>query len=118
VVTAGLLSGTSRRAINMVGGGSQNSLLCQRLADHSGLPVISGPVEATAIGNLLGQARAAGLISGDAESLRALVAAAYKPVTYTPSSRGGKRSLTTVFRGIVTIRPQTPRWSPLGLAIY
>jgi rhamnulokinase len=92
VVTAGLLSGTSLRAINMVGGGSQNSLLCQRLADHSGLPVISGPVEATAIGNLLVQARAAGLISGDAESLRALVAAAYKPVTYTPSLRGGKRS--------------------------
>jgi rhamnulokinase len=92
VVTAGALSGTAIRHINMVGGGSQNALLCQRLADHSGLPVISGPVEATAIGNLLVQARTAGLISGDAESLRALVAAAYKPATYTPTPRGGKRS--------------------------
>lgn len=92
IATAGILSGTSIREINMVGGGSQNALLCQRLADHAGLPVVAGPVEATAIGNLLVQARAAGLISGDAETLRALVATAYQPMTYTPSVRGGKRS--------------------------
>jgi rhamnulokinase len=92
VVTVGALSGTAIREINMVGGGSQNALLCQRLADHSGLSVISGPVEATAIGNLLVQARAAGLISGDAESLRALVSAAYKPLTYSPSLSRGRCS--------------------------
>lgn len=92
VVTAGALSGTTIREINVVGGGSQNALLCQRLADHAGLPVVAGPVEATAIGNLLVQARAAGLISGDAESLRALVAATYKPVTYVPSPSAGQGS--------------------------
>lgn len=92
VDTASVLSGTHIREINMVGGGSQNALLCQRLADHAGLPVVSGPVEATAIGNLLVQARAGGLISGDAESLRALVAKAYQPARYTPSLTGRRRS--------------------------
>lgn len=92
VVTAGALSGITIREINVVGGGSQNALLCQRLADHAGLPVIAGPVEATAIGNLLVQARASGLISGDAESLRALVAATYKPAAYVPSLSRGRRS--------------------------
>ena len=63
---------------------SQNELLCQLTADRTGLPVIAGPVEATAIGNVLIQARAAGLISGDLEMLRAIVARSSHQIRYSP----------------------------------
>ncbi len=68
------LSGRDVRVIHLVGGGARNALLCQLTADACGLPVVAGPVEATALGNVLVQARARGLIAGDLESLRALVA--------------------------------------------
>ena len=68
------LSGQDVRVIHLVGGGARNTLLCQLTADACGLPVVAGPVEATALGNVLIQARARGLIAGDLESLRALVA--------------------------------------------
>ena len=54
------LSGRRVDVIHVVGGGAQNRLLCQAIADRSGRPVIAGPVEATALGNVLVQARAAG----------------------------------------------------------
>ncbi|KQV06540.1 rhamnulokinase [Leifsonia sp. Root112D2] len=87
VHTASALSNKTVRTIHIVGGGSQNALLCQLTADRSGLPVLAGPVEATALGNVLVQARAAGLISGDLESLRALVAASIEPLHYAPHPR-------------------------------
>ncbi|GBL19573.1 rhamnulokinase [Anaerolineaceae bacterium] len=46
--------------IHIVGGGSQNQLLCQLTADACQLPVVAGPVEATALGNVLVQAMAVG----------------------------------------------------------
>ena len=70
--------------IPIVGGGSQNELLCQLVADRSGMPVLAGPVEATAIGNVLVQARVQGLVTGSLESLRALVATAFSPKRYSP----------------------------------
>ena len=87
VRAASALSGTRVSAIHLVGGGAHNELLCQATADRSGLPVIAGPVEATAIGNLLVQARAAGALSGSLESLRALVAATQQPRHYVPRTR-------------------------------
>jgi len=80
------LSGQRVSVVHIVGGGSQNTLLCQLIADALGLPVLAGPVEATAIGNVLVQARAIGYVSGDLEALRGLVASTFPPTRYTPSS--------------------------------
>ncbi|WP_022891037.1 rhamnulokinase [Agromyces subbeticus] len=87
VRTASILSGVDVETIHVVGGGALNELLCQRTADRSGIPVLAGPVEATAIGNVLVQARAQGFASGDLESLRALVAAAFTPRRFQPGAR-------------------------------
>jgi rhamnulokinase len=84
VASAASLSAKTVSVIHIVGGGSQNELLCQSLADRSGLPVQAGPVEATAIGNVLVQARAAGLVTGSRQSMRALVAAAFPTRSYSP----------------------------------
>lgn len=81
------LSGVRVDVIHLVGGGSQNALLCQLTADATGRPVLAGPVEATAIGNILVQARAAGIVSGSLESLRAIVRAAHPPVRFEPRGR-------------------------------
>ena len=67
------LSGQPVDVVHLVGGGARNTLLCQLTADAVGLPVVAGPVEATALGNVLVQARAAGAVTGDLEALRALV---------------------------------------------
>ncbi|MCU1469252.1 MAG: rhamnulokinase [Glaciihabitans sp.] len=84
VEDASRLSGKRVSVVHLVGGGSQNTLLCQLVADHLGLPVLAGPVEATALGNVLVQARAERLIAGDLETLRALVAATFPPLEYRP----------------------------------
>lgn len=83
---ASILSGVDVETIHIVGGGALNELLCQRTADRSGIPVLAGPVEATAIGNVLVQARAAGFAAGDLESLRAIVARAFDPKRYLPQA--------------------------------
>jgi rhamnulokinase len=84
VHAAAKLAGRTVTTIHVVGGGAQNALLCQATADRAGLPVVAGPVEATAIGNLLVQARARGLLDGDLEDLRALVAATFTPTRHRP----------------------------------
>jgi rhamnulokinase len=84
VATAGRLSGVRVSVIHLVGGGSQNELLCQSTADRSGLPVLAGPIEATAMGNLLVQARALGATSSGLEGMRALVARNFAPRKYLP----------------------------------
>jgi rhamnulokinase len=89
VRAASELSGRDVAVVHIVGGGSQNALLCRLTADATGLPVLAGPVEATAIGNVLVQARALGYVEGDLETLRALVVRAfpvreYRPATGTP----------------------------------
>lgn len=82
------LSGHAVEVVHLVGGGSQNELLCQLTADATGLPVLAGPVEATAIGNVLVQARAQGFVAGDLESLRALVLRAFPPRRFDPTAAG------------------------------
>ena len=83
---AGRLSGRDIRTIHVVGGGANNELLCELTADACGRPVVAGPVEATAIGNILVQARTHGFVSGGLDSLRALVRATQPLRQFEPSS--------------------------------
>lgn len=78
------VAGTPLTQINIVGGGALNELLCQRLADLAGVRVLAGPVEATALGNVLLQARTMGLLDGSLEELRELVRSTHAPVRYDP----------------------------------
>ena len=78
------LSGTRPEAIHLVGGGSKNRLLAQETADATGIPVIAGPVEATALGNMLVSLRAIGAASGTLMDLRAISRASSALLTYEP----------------------------------
>lgn len=82
------LAGMPVDTVHVVGGGSQNSLLCQLTADRTGRAVLAGPVEATAIGNLLVQARAVGLVAKDASlsDLREIVRLSFPVVEYLPEA--------------------------------
>ncbi|WP_282692795.1 rhamnulokinase family protein [Streptomyces sp. CC208A] len=84
---AAALAGRDVRRIHLVGGGARNAPLCQWTADATGLPVTAGPVEATALGNVLVQARAAGLV-GDLASVRRLVARTQPLRHYEPRGDG------------------------------
>jgi rhamnulokinase len=84
IADAERLSGQPVEVVHIVGGGSQNALLCQLTADACGRPVLAGPVEATALGNLLVQARTHGALHGDLTALRAQVRTAARMHQYLP----------------------------------
>jgi rhamnulokinase len=84
ITDAERLSGQKINTVHIVGGGSQNTLLCQLTANHTGRRVLAGPVEATAVGNVLIQGQAAGLVEGELWDLRALVARTFPPAEYQP----------------------------------
>jgi rhamnulokinase len=73
--------------VHVIGGGARNELLCGLTADLIGVPVLAGPVEATALGNVLVQARAAGEV-GSLDEMRALAAVSTEPVAYEPRDGG------------------------------
>jgi rhamnulokinase len=77
------LAGRRAAVLHIVGGGAANTLLCQLTADVTGRPVLAGPVEAAAVGNLLIQARAAGELGSLAE-IRDVVARSLPPRRYEP----------------------------------
>ncbi|WP_367538512.1 rhamnulokinase [Streptomyces globisporus] len=70
--------------VHLVGGGARNALLCQLTSDACGVPVVAGPAEAAAFGNVLVQARAHGL-PGDLASTRELIARTQPLTRYEPS---------------------------------
>lgn len=69
--------------LNIIGGGCQNELLNQLTANATGIPVLAGPVEATAIGNILMQVKAMGVVT-ETDELKRIVINSVKPKLYQP----------------------------------
>jgi rhamnulokinase len=78
-------TGRSVTCLHVIGGGARNALLCGLTADLTGRPVKAGPVEATALGNVLVQARATGEL-GSMADLRAVAAASSAPIVHEPGA--------------------------------
>jgi rhamnulokinase len=79
------LSGERVEVIHIVGGGTQNELLNQFTANATGRPVVTGPIEATALGNILIQARTAGAV-GSLQEIRSIVRASSSVKRYEPQN--------------------------------
>lgn len=87
VVDAQRLSGRAVDVVHLVGGGARNALLCQLTADACGLPVLAGPVEAGALGNVLVQARSLAIGPG-LTGLRGLIRRSQRVIRYEPGGDG------------------------------
>ncbi len=92
------------QTIHIVGGGSQNTLLCQFAADATQRLVVAGPVEATAAGNVLMQALARGQIGSLAEG-RDMVRRSFDVTTYEPGPAAG---WDEAYGRFLAIMEQTP----------
>ena len=78
------VTGSQPPEIHIVGGGALNRPLCRWTAEAAGLPVLVGPVEATAVGNLVGQAIALGEL-GSLDEGREVVRSSFAPDVHEPS---------------------------------
>jgi rhamnulokinase len=94
------LLGRRLEVIHIVGGGCQNTLLCQLTADACGRTVLAGPVEATALGNVLVQAMGLGLVGSLAEA-RAVVRRSFEVRTYSPRNPEGWHAPYERFAGFL-----------------
>src|SRR5262245_50030568 len=94
------LLGRRLDVIHVVGGGCQNTLLCQLAADACNRPVLAGPVEATAIGNVLVQAIGLGLLGSLADA-REVVRRSFEVVAYTPRDPDKWQEPYERFRGMI-----------------
>jgi rhamnulokinase len=74
--------------VHVVGGGSQNELLCRLTAERGRVPVVAGPTEATALGNVLVQARAHGEMPNSLPELRQVAARSIETRRYEPIATG------------------------------
>ncbi len=86
VASAVDLTGQPVDVVHIVGGGSQNALLCQLTADLSDRPVLAGPIEATALGNLAVQARSAGVLPAKLDELRTALRGGLDLARYEPAA--------------------------------
>lgn len=77
-------TGKQYRHIHIIGGGTKDQLLCQMTANSTGCPVIAGPIEATALGNIIIQLMAEKEI-GSLEEARGIVRNSFRPATYQPA---------------------------------
>ena len=69
--------------LHVIGGGSRNGYLMQMAANSIGMPVVTGPMEGTAIGNIMLQAKAAGVVN-DMFEMRGIIADSIETKTYLP----------------------------------
>jgi rhamnulokinase len=79
------ISGTRLETLHVVGGGIQNTQLCQWIADATGMDVVAGPVETTSVGNALMQMWAAGVV-GSLSEARDLSHRSFELTNYQPSN--------------------------------
>jgi rhamnulokinase len=94
--------GTTIKTIHIVGGGTKNSLLCQFTANACGRPVHAGPVEATAIGNILMQALGRRQLGSIAE-LREVVARSFPVKLYEPHDIAVWNDAAERFAGLIPV---------------
>jgi rhamnulokinase len=100
--------------VHVVGGGARNALLCQLTADLCGLELLAGPDEATALGNVLIQARAAGDLGGSLAELREVAAASMETVAYEPAGRQQAAETYARFLAVTCLDAEIPRPTVVG----
>jgi rhamnulokinase len=105
------LAGRAIGTVNVVGGGSQNSLLCQLTADATRRPVLAGPVEATALGNLMVQAYARGHLAS-LEEIREAVRRSVEVQEYEP--QGGEERWQEAYEKLRGLIGAARRLDPEG----
>jgi rhamnulokinase len=93
------LTGRPLSTIRVVGGGGLNTLLCRMTADACGCPVVSGPVEASTLGNVMLQAVATGHLS-NVRSGRAAIAESVQCTTFSPHRPDGWEEAYAHFRAL------------------
>lgn len=94
------VSGTRTAKVHIVGGGSRNALLNQFTADALALPVLAGPEEATAIGNLMVQAAGLGVVPS-LQAAMPMIRSSFPIAEYKPRDADAWREAYARFRGIV-----------------
>jgi rhamnulokinase len=93
------ISGKRIEKLHIIGGGANNNMLNQLTANATGIPVVSGPVEATAIGNIMMQARALGVI-GSLDEIREVVRNSFEVKTFEPAQNSDWENAYKKFRSI------------------
>ena len=88
--------------LHVIGGGSRNTHLMQMAADSIGIPVLTGPVEGTAIGNIMLQVKAARLIN-DRFEMRKVIADSIEMKTYLPLNKDSWEKAYERFEEIISI---------------
>lgn len=92
--------GRTSKVVHIVGGGSKNEMLNQFTADALGIPVMAGPEEATAVGNMMVQAKGLGIIPSMQDALP-LIKQAFPIKQYTPADRKTWEKAYKRFQGIL-----------------
>jgi rhamnulokinase len=93
------VSGKNPDTIHIIGGGTKNELLCQFTADATGKPVVTGPAEGTAVGNILMQAKACGYLNSITE-IREVVVNTFEVSRYYPKNTDDWQKAFDRFRGL------------------
>ena len=103
-----LIRGRPVEAVHIIGGGSRNDLLCRFTAEATGLRVLAGPAEATAVGNILVQAMALGLVASPS-GVREIVRGSFAIRSYEPAGTPGWEDAYARFLGILGVLDRTER---------
>jgi rhamnulokinase len=98
------VSGKKLGKIHIIGGGTQNELLSQFTANATGVPVVTGPAEATAIGNLMVQAMAKGYVSS-VDEIREVIRKSFELKTFLPENQAVWEKAYSKFLDIINQFP-------------